>query len=55
MERVFMLSSLAASGTDTAPRRITELAAELGASSADLRGAWQPVSQGFVEECPDFP
>lgn len=21
----------------------------------DVRGAWQPVSQGFVEECPDFP
>lgn len=21
----------------------------------EARGAWQPVSQGFVEECPDFP
>ncbi|MEU6293735.1 hypothetical protein [Streptomyces erythrochromogenes] len=21
----------------------------------DVRGAWQPVAQGFVEECPDFP
>ncbi|MFI8387799.1 hypothetical protein [Streptomyces sp. NPDC085540] len=36
MERVFILSSLAASGTDTAPQRLTELAAELGISSADL-------------------
>lgn len=36
MNRAEILSSLAASGTDTAPRRLTELAGELGIPAADL-------------------
>ncbi|MFB7333221.1 hypothetical protein ACFC00_16400 [Streptomyces adustus] len=36
MERSIILSNLAASGRDTTPRRITELAAELGIPAADL-------------------
>ncbi|MFF1839904.1 hypothetical protein ACFVXE_37980 [Streptomyces sp. NPDC058231] len=36
MERATMLSSLAARGTDTAPQRLTELAAELDIPAADL-------------------
>ncbi|MCX4597971.1 hypothetical protein OG819_53195 [Streptomyces sp. NBC_01549] len=36
MERAFILSSLAASGTGTAPQRLTELAAELDIPAADL-------------------
>lgn len=36
MERAIILSSLAASGTDTAPQRLTELAAELDIPAADL-------------------
>lgn len=36
MERDTILRSLAASGTDTAPRRLTELAAELDIPAADL-------------------
>lgn len=36
MERTTILSSLAASGTDTAPQRLTELAAELDIPAADL-------------------
>lgn len=36
MDRACILSSLAAGGTDTAPRRLTELAAELGLPVADL-------------------
>lgn len=36
MERATILSSLAASGTDTAPQRLTELAAELDIPAADL-------------------
>ncbi|MDK9500181.1 hypothetical protein QEZ40_005809 [Streptomyces katrae] len=36
MERADILSSLAASGTDTAPQRLVELAAELGIPAADL-------------------
>ncbi|NNN34885.1 hypothetical protein HLK59_31890 [Streptomyces sp. S3(2020)] len=36
MERATILSSLAARRTDTTPRRLTELAAELGIPAADL-------------------
>jgi hypothetical protein len=36
MERATILRSLVASGTDTAPRRLVELAAELGIPAADL-------------------
>lgn len=36
MERAIVLSSLAASGTDTAAQRLTELAAELDIPAADL-------------------
>lgn len=36
MERAIILSSLAASGTGTAPQRLTELAAELDIPAADL-------------------
>lgn len=35
-ERAIILSSLAASGSDTAPQRLTELAAEFGVLAADL-------------------
>ncbi|MEW2620545.1 hypothetical protein [Streptomyces sp. NPDC048106] len=36
MQRAIILSALAANGTDTAPRRLTELATELGIPAADL-------------------
>jgi hypothetical protein len=36
MERADILSNLAASGTDTAPERLTELATELDIPAADL-------------------